>query len=378
MKVHTIFARSRLHFYIMLCAAIAFVGGLILTFTGIGFPYSPNTTVSLVRGSMAEKSAIPNLAHFVHVVADPEGKINFRFSDFLSVFSALHFWQPDEILLHTNAGDTMLDAARQGKSGKWSRLLLTLPSLRVISAAVPTHAGNRKKIEHIEHASDSVRVEAVRQFGGVYVDFDVFALRDLKVLRESAFHAICGRQADGNINSGTFLSAKSSKLINYWAEEMHRVYDGGWTTHSNDVATRLSNRLVAEPGEMLIMERQAFAPGRWTQAEATRLFEVHEETGTALPKAWLEGSSPLTLEDDSLTATSYDWATSWSNTYLLHAFKPERSGAAPNGFKEITPNYVLRRQSNFAVALYLVVRAMYERGLLDAADILLDSHNTTP
>ncbi|KAJ3498019.1 hypothetical protein NLG97_g1449 [Lecanicillium saksenae] len=310
----------------MVCASIAFIGVFILTFTGIGLPYS-DTAVSVDGGSMAQKSTIPNLAHFVYVVADPEGKINFRFSDFVSVFSALHFWKPDEILLHTNASDTMLDAARQGKSGKWSRLLLTLPNLSVISAAVPTHAGNGKKIENTEHASDFVRVEAVRQFGGIYVDFDVFALRDLRVLRESAFHAICGRQIDGTINSGTFLSAKGSKLINHWAEEMHRVYDGGWIMHGNDVATGLANRLVAEPGEMLIMERQAFAPVGWTREEATRLFEVHGETDANVPQEWLEDS--MTLEDDSPNATSYDWATSWSSTYLLHAFTPGRFGATP-------------------------------------------------
>jgi hypothetical protein len=208
----------------------------------------------------------------------------------------------------------------------------------------------------------------MREFGGIYIDFDVHPLRDVQVLRESGFQAIGGRQLGGQLNSGTFMSKKGSKLINLWAEDMHKVYDGGWTTHSNDVITRLGERLVADPGEMLIMEREAFAPGSWNDVDCINLFGVHNETTSNLENMDLEAHLPSF--DINSPEILPSWATDWSRTYLLHAFKPQRSGVSVYGFNRITPRYVLERRSNFARAVYPIARILHDRGLLS----LNDSH----
>lgn len=228
------------------------------------------------------------------------------------------------------------------------------------------------EIERIEHKSDFVRVQAVREHGGTYIDFDAYALQDIKVLRKSGFNTIGGRQFGGQIRSGTFMSKKGSKVINIWAEEMNKVYDGDWTTHSNDVFTRVGERLVAEPGEILIMEQNAFGPGSWNSEDCTRLFEIHNDTnskledvdsGITLRPFNRDSSDFFTRSDKPLT-----WATDWSKTYVLHAFSPQRSGAYINGFEHITPRYVLERRSNFARAVHPVAKIMYERGLFDVDD----------
>lgn len=205
--------------------------------------YSPLPYPSFIPSSADSKAQahqqnhIPNIAHFVYVVNDPASDLRFEFKHYLSIFSAQYYWRPQIIYLHTNAHPDVVQRCRNGFSGKWSKLLFNLANLQVLNATVPTHAGNGKQIQGLEHKSDFVRVKAVHEYGGVYIDFDVYPLRDIAVLRESGFRAIAGRQDEGQINSGTFMSVKQGKLIKLWMEGMHQAYTGGWTTHSNEVIT---------------------------------------------------------------------------------------------------------------------------------------------
>ncbi|KAM3514669.1 hypothetical protein MY11210_001640 [Beauveria gryllotalpidicola] len=345
--------------------AVGFTGLFIFfSINRIGSDY-PRTVLNHVNAI----SPIPNSVHFVYILDDPEKDLVFPFSHFLSVFSTEYYWQPDEIFLHTNAVPTVLDRARLGESGKWSRLIFNMPNFRVVSITAPTSAGNGREIQLIEHKSDFARVEAVRKYGGTYLDFDAFALRDIKVLRHSGFNAICGKSIIGDVISGTFMSKKGSKLIDGWSEMMGVVFDGQWTTHSNGVVEKVANALVPQAGEVLIMEQNAFAPGSWYAEDTIRMFEVHDETPSSLPDIQ-SGNYKGPLADDLETPDTNppSWATDWSATYILHGYKPSRSGASPPGFTEITPRYVLQKQSNFARAVYRAALAMIQRGFLSEED----------
>ena len=126
-----------------------------------------------------------------------------------------------------------------------------------------THTTKGKEIVNMEHKSDFVRVKALHDFGGVCIDWGVHALRDIKPIRDAGFRAVAGRQPGGQLNGGTLIAAPGAKLLRLWLLYMHEMYDGGWTTHSNGVLTPVGQRLVREPGEMLIVDREAFAPGSW-------------------------------------------------------------------------------------------------------------------
>lgn len=317
---------------------------------------------------------IPNTVHFVYILADGREEFGFQFSHFLSIYAAWHYWKPQAIYLHTNAraDGPAVARARDGRSGKWDRYIFSLFGLRVNTVAVPTHAGNGKELANMEHKSDFVRVRAVHDLGGVYIDWDVHALRDIAPVRESGFRAVAGRQLGGQLNSGTFLSAPGSRMISLWKERMHGAYTGGWTTHSNEVLTEVGERLVREPGEMLIMEREAFAPGSWETADSDMLFEVHNDTASNLEG--VAQGDPLPAHDEAFSDRwdhpdqFPDWARDWSSTYLLHAFSPNRWGHKVPGFEHITPRYVLERQSNFARAVYPIAKIMYDRGLIQIDD----------
>ncbi|KEY66394.1 hypothetical protein S7711_05828 [Stachybotrys chartarum IBT 7711] len=273
------------------------------------------------------------------------------------MYAAQYYWKPDLIYLHTNADEKgqAITRAREGHSGKWNRLIFTIfDNLRINTVEAPTHTNTGKEIHGLEHRSDFVRVREVHKLGGVYIDFDVHALRDIRILRESGFKAIAGRQLGGQINSGVFMSVKGGKMIELWMHDMHVAYTGGWTTHSNEVITKFSQRLIREPGEMLIMERDAFAPGSWNNDDTDDLFAPHDDIPSNLSN--LTESGPLPTYDEAFDERWEkpqdfpDWARDWSSSYLLHAFTADRWGHEVQGFTHISP------------------QKMHEDGIIDVDD----------
>ncbi|KAK2054028.1 hypothetical protein LY76DRAFT_629166 [Colletotrichum caudatum] len=309
------------------------------------------------------EDGIPNQVHYVWAQNDTGADLLFTFEQYLSVYSAWHYWKPDTIYIHTNAHDTTIDRARRGVVSKWAMRMLAVPGLKVNRVEMPTTTKHGVSFSFKEHISDFARVRAVHDYGGVYIDFDIQPLRDVAVLRRSGFSAIGGRQNDNHLNSGSFMAKRGSRMIAKWMSMMHEVYDGGWTTHSNDALTAVAHSLVPDAGEMLIMDREAFAPIGWSFDDARELFGLHNDTESPL-EHHVPGQ-PLPLYDDSQRPP---WARDFSASYLIHSFTPDWSLNPVPGVTEITPAYVLNRQSNFACAMYPVVRDMYHKGLVALDD----------
>ncbi|KAK4465376.1 hypothetical protein QBC42DRAFT_313655 [Cladorrhinum samala] len=327
---------------------------------------------------------IPDTLHYVYILSDPDSptaSFNFHFSHLLSIYAARHYLRPSQIYIHTNALPSS-PALNNSSQSKWTKLILTLPELSPIlmPAKVPTRANNGVALKGMEHKSDFVRVEAIHAHGGIYIDWDVHPLRSIRPLLQSGFRAVAGRQKHGQINSGVFMSVAAGRMISLWKKMMHEAYDGGWTTHSNQVVTDVAERLGREEGEMLIMDRESFAPGSWEDGDTDNLFGLQNVTKTKkkvdLEKIMRKGATLPSYEELEGFAERWEhperfeeWETDWSKSYLLHAFTPHRWNHKVEGFTNITPRYVLERTSNFARAVYPAAKLLYERGLIGVEDL---------
>ncbi|KAG9254426.1 uncharacterized protein F5Z01DRAFT_681469 [Emericellopsis atlantica] len=280
---------------------------------------------------------IPNIVHLVYILKDPiQGDFPLQFSQFLSIYALSKRWQPDAIYLHTNA------EADGGSNGKHIKML--------------------------EHKSDFARVKAVHDFGGIYVDLDVHALQDINPVHEAGYRAVVGRQLGGDLQSGSFMSEKGGRLVKEWMERMHEVYDGRWITHSNKLLTTVGEELVnTGPCEVLIMGRDAWAPGGWVRDDTERLYGEHDDVESNI--AGLKQGDSLPEHDDMDGYDRPEWAFDYSCTYLLHAFSLEkpRDGVKHN---RITPKYVLERRSNFGRAVYSIAKELYDKGIITIDETL--------
>lgn len=324
------------------------------------------------NGLINPNEKIPNIAHFTYILRDPAADFNFQFSHYLSVYAAWYFDRPHSIYLSTNANNESITRAMDGRSGKWNKGIFNMPGMKINRVIVPKRAKNGVRIQDMEHKSDFVRVKAMHELGGVYRDFDVHTLRPLKPLLQSGFSAVVGRANTGIVNSGIFLSAAGGNFISMWMQDMHKDFDGSWARHSDGTITRLCGRLVRHPAEVLIMERDAFAPGGWYPEAYTELFENHGNMRSNLDT--IKQGDALPLHEEKFAERwnhpdrFADWEKDYSSTYLLHAFSPVRSGFKVEGFDHITPRYVLERKSNYARATYPVAKIMYDQGLIEIND----------
>lgn len=81
-------------------------------------PKADTSTATSPEPVPSNNDAIPNIIHFVYILADPSSNFNFEFKHYLSLFAAQHYWNPDAIYIHTNTQKEPLSRAQGGRSGK--------------------------------------------------------------------------------------------------------------------------------------------------------------------------------------------------------------------------------------------------------------------
>lgn len=316
---------------------------------------------------------IPNIVHYVWVLEKADGVLEFQFKHFVSIYSSFLYLQPDSIYIHTNAYDSVILAAKNDPVNLWTRKIFDIPGVKVRLIDVPTHTRHGVKLEHLEHRSDFVRPGILREFGGVYLDFDVVPIRDMKPLRESGFRHVFGHELHEKVNNGVMLAVKGSHFMDIFDRDQHEAFNGWWIEHSVHQLTRMANAFIAIPNEVLIMERHAFIPDGWDEERHARLFQSHETQALAI------GHSHITSDEVRPEAFSFwewntksrqrrDWVTDWdwsqskrrrdweldySRSYTIHALSPplhyaNRTAAC----LEISWDYVMERTSNYAAQIY--------------------------
>ncbi len=168
---------------------------------------------------------------------------------------------------------------------------------------------------------------------------------------------------------------------NLFGHAAHEFFDGEWDTASIRLLTDLGNRLAAIPGEVLILQPQAFSPLSWQEEDQKRLFLPTLDPAKAAPVsgvnqtegverlkgggtcgevlAWVKQREGRKREDGELDLSS---------SYVLHAFD--------NGFeeflgkgREIGVGYVLERRSNYARAVFPAVWHAVQEGVIPKEEV---------
>lgn len=325
---------------------------------------------SLQGANSIRAEHIPRIVHLVQLKPNDDADLHFSFQSFLCIFTAYHYIKPTTIYIHTDFTPADISHAKQHGSSWTRRVLAAFPTtLKLNPVVAPTNVSESGlRLDRIEHKSDFVRMEQVHRHGGVYLDWDVLTLRSPEPLLTSGFQAIVGRQVDDNINNGCFLAAPGAALTQLMSEEMPRVFSGEWQAHSTGLITPIAERIAWVPREVLIMDHKAFAPTSWYDDSAAGLFGEHDGSRVGL-------ADGVQVNDDLLVdpvlrwrnrTEGKEWEMDFSQTYFLHAFK-SMWGPVP-GFHGVSLPYILRRESNYALAAYSAVMEGIRQGIIDGED----------
>ncbi|KAL4225044.1 hypothetical protein ACF0H5_015738 [Mactra antiquata] len=149
---------------------------------------------------------VPNVAHYVWYT---RGKMSFI--GFLSMLSVVRFVRPCVILIHGE-----LPYGRY-----WDAITYFYPNFVHIKRDIPTHVFGTK-IRLTCHSSDIMRIEALIQYGGLYLDMDTVLVRSIESLMDFPF--VLSSQNYGVFGSAFIMSEINATFLHLWMNEYRRDY----------------------------------------------------------------------------------------------------------------------------------------------------------
>ena len=327
--------------------------------------------------------SIPNIIHFVRLVEDPNrhnaSAFNFTFHQFVAIYSAHYYMQPETIYIHTNVPEHLIHVSLEDTTNLYARAINKFPNIKYNYHFAPNRTTNGREIENLPHRSDFVRADILQKFGGIYLDDDVYLLRELHTLRHIGYESIVGRQSGGNICNAVIMSTPGNKMITAYNALMNPIYDGGWETHSVFLLTSVAQEFASVGNQVMILPQDTFFPLSWEKADLETLYQVHnkndDDIGELEPHNNNHNTKNLTEFIDNFTLWPEDsWRVDWRLSYVMHGWTSaikqyfENTKELIGEYDEITLEYILARNSNFARAVYPAVKDALERGFLDGPE----------
>jgi hypothetical protein len=206
--------------------------------------------------------AIPNVIHFVYGFA-PKAAEAFGVRHYLAVASAVGCNQPDRTMIHTPLS---------ADGNVWWKRALALPSVVLRPTDPPAEVYGRP-LRHYAHQADVVRLAALLQHGGVYLDIDTLCFKPFAPLRQEN-EAVMAWQSTHGLCNAVMMTEPEGAFFRRWYGE-YRWFRGRpregprpwyWDEHSVCMPYRLS--LIPELASRLkILGPEAFFYPTWTDMD---------------------------------------------------------------------------------------------------------------
>lgn len=160
-----------------------------------------------------------------------------------------------------------------------------------------------------------------------------------------------------------------------------QTYNGSWGGHSFELLTRLVQIFQHKAREVLLLPQEALFPLSWDKSDLPAMYRPLVK-GRPIPHQRYETSS---LEDavkgfgwgdfhDSVKSPVIDWAASYNihgwlsglydTRYISEATRRDWFGSKSG---DISLDYLIRRESNFANAVWPALRAAILEGVVDVS-----------
>jgi hypothetical protein len=160
---------------------------------------------------------VPNIIHFVRFKQQ-----NLSFVDAVCVLSAFKNHRPDKILFHTDVDSFV---------GPYWEKVKNTPGLvyEFRKVTIPDTIFGQKfsKDFHIWHASDVTRIRILMEYGGIFLDNDVYVVQNLNKFRK--FEMAVGMEEDKPcIGNQVLIANKNARFLRLWLESYRQYYPDKW------------------------------------------------------------------------------------------------------------------------------------------------------
>ena len=172
---------------------------------------------------------VPNIIHYVQF-----DQKDFSFLPFICICSAFYNHKPSRIYLHTNVG-------LQGKYFQLLRRVLA-ERLEVRALEKPSHVFGQK-LSSVEHSADVARIKILMKYGGIFLDQDVFVVKNLNRFRH--FELAVGWPEGQNIGSQVILAHRDARFLPLYLAEYQNYRANSWYYNAGEAPT--NNILSSRP-----------------------------------------------------------------------------------------------------------------------------------
>jgi hypothetical protein len=270
---------------------------------------------------------IPNIFHFVFGMAEDFGGKPFSFVHYMSVKSAVALNKPDAAYFH-------YEFEPEGEWWSKAKPLLTLHKIK----APESFMG--QALYHVAHKADVIRLQVLKETGGIYLDLDTISVKPLVELLGNSF--VIGQEmrpayipknwrqrlklklglkkispagATGLCNA-VLLSEKNSEFVNLWLKEYKTFRSKGRDKYWNEHSVQVPEKLAATyPEKITQLSPYAFHFPLYDGAGLRAMFEdVHP-----FPEAYLHHLWESFSWNDYLSKLSPDIVQQKDTTYNLIA-----------------------------------------------------------
>ena len=264
MVVLTCYRRSRPGFYPLVLLILGFWVGVLVNYqwmwiirdlnvrVEVDVLDSANTSEVLCRLQTPEwmienatRNVVPNVVHFIWFADD--GNKRLTFLNYVSIRSAYVIQKPEVIRLHCN----FLPAGQW-----WERAWREIP-LVIVYRELPTEI-HGQKISHKFHAGDIAKIEVLREYGGIYLDYDVLVVNSVDPLRR--YDITLGKEKPPKFIAGIIMAKRNSLFLKLWYEsyrDNYRHYDWDYN------CARVAYKLYLERPDLIHVEPYKFTTPDW-------------------------------------------------------------------------------------------------------------------
>jgi hypothetical protein len=269
---------------------------------------------------------VPDIVHQVYDYQSP------NFFLYLSIATIQRFHQPKRHILWVNDEGRFRKAhweswqrSAQGSDKSWEKqlhsLIHTEKKLEIQFVTFPSHPPGNESIyvTNKAHKSDFVRMKALAEYGGIYIDTDAYILQSLDSLRlfpfTLAMDNLVNKRASHlpkRLNNGVIFSEKNSSFLNIWMKSYNNFRVDSFDYDSSVIPFHLA----VEHPDLIHIEMNRISPISYSFH--TSQFAEAVTCGIFIPPS--SGNSSSSSDVLKRLAQSYPWAKKMSkisdNYYL--------------------------------------------------------------
>ncbi|CAD6565010.1 MAG: hypothetical protein CYPHOPRED_005020 [Cyphobasidiales sp. Tagirdzhanova-0007] len=241
---------------------------------------------SIVRPYMLSRhndQVVPPILHFVFGLNQTFGGKNFGYVAYLSMYSAMVETKPKRVMFWYLFLPTTIE------EGVWwlEEIEDEVERLGIkFELKEARHFDNifGNPIAQYAHKADIIRLEALLEYGGIYLDLDVISIRSYAPLMH--FDTVIGLEGGldhlprQGVCNALIISRPNSTFLQRWYQSYHTFKDKDWAAHSVALPFRMA---VSHPEEVLIMDPYSFFYPLWND-RGIRM--VHSRSAELYGEGW--------------------------------------------------------------------------------------------